>query len=140
MTDSLTSWFIAATAVIIIAYDIWIVWSRGGKSTISWTMASWWMTHPFVMVGVFALIGHMFFPGCAPAGQASTQSVSAEAGTTVGLLASALICVFVAHTIREPPEGASLSVHRSYLFRLAALAFVGVLAGHHFFTQYVVCQ
>lgn len=141
MTDALTSWFIVANAILIIAFDVWTVWKKGGNATISWTMCLWWVMHPMAMVGVFALVGHMFWPLCAPAGATSTQSVSASAGTTVAVVASSVICKFVSHVLHEPNQwtGNGPTVSRAYLFRLGAFALVGLYAGHRLFGQYILC-
>jgi hypothetical protein len=140
MTDHLTSIFIAAIAVLVIIYDVWIVWRRGGNSTVSWVLATWWIARPWAMVTVFILIGHLFFPACAPPGNAGTQSISAVLGTTIGSVGILGIVGWLVYVIHQPSEPNGPVVSQAYLSRLALLATFGVAAGHFVFTQYAVCK
>lgn len=137
MTDHLTSAFVILTGIVIIGYDMWIVWTRGGNSTVSWVFATWAMVHPWILSALMMLVGHMFFPACA---QTSTQGVSPAAGSALGTLAIIGILTFLAYLLHQPEKTAGPTVSTSYLRRLAALAAVSLFAGHYLFTQYVSCH
>lgn len=138
MTDHLTASVIALGVIMAIAYDIWTVWRGGSKTTLSWTALVWWLLHPTIMVSVFILVGHLWFPACAK-DLSQTELIKPLLGTVIGLVAIALICyeVFIRWTQDErtlPPFAST------YLVRLAMLAFVGIAIGHFVFTQYVPCK
>ncbi len=116
MTDLLTSTFIVAAAIVIVAFDIWAVWKRGGNATVSWVLDTWTTSRPIVMAIIFGVIGHIFFPECAPANVADSQSIGPVLGTCIG---GAAIIALVAWLI---------------------YALLSMAVGHFAFAQYIECQ
>jgi hypothetical protein len=137
MTSQLTPYIICTFAVLLTLYDVWAVWRGGGKMTISWTMLSWWAVHPFVMSGVWILLGHMFFPQCGPE-PGWHASLTPIIGTVVGIIASTLMIyeVCVRWTRECDPN---IKLTHWYLLRQIALAAACMAVGHFVFTQYVEC-
>lgn len=131
---------VALVGVLIILYDIWVVWKKGSPGTVSATILTWWLVHPFFMVGLWALMGHLTWPKCLPPGYPGAiphQAVSAAVGTAIGVFFVGAICweVFTRWRYDVPP-----TVTRAYLARLAVLAVGAVLVGHFVFGQGIVCS
>lgn len=141
MTDPTTSVFIVAVAAVVVFFDIWIVWRRGGNSTVSWVLDVWYTLHPAPLCTVFVLMGHIFFPVCAPNATADSQSISPTLGTAIGIVGVLGIVGFLIWERRQPaPPPTGPVVTRAYLHRLMALAGISMAIGHFLFKQYITCS
>jgi hypothetical protein len=67
-TRKITIAFIVACTFLIIAYDIWAVYSGGIPATISSVIFDYCHQYPIISVGMGILIGHFAWPVYPPKG------------------------------------------------------------------------
>lgn len=125
-----TLYVLAVTAIMLILWDIEVVW-RGGDKTISWLTLTLWLSHPWLMAALFGLGGHLFWPKCG-----TGQSLTPLQGTILGVGAIGVILWEVATRFgnRAVPKLTWL-----YGVRLALIALLAFVIGHAVFGQYVQC-
>lgn len=58
---SLSLIVVAAVAVLLIAFDVWIVIAKGVKATISWQMLQAAKDYPIIPFALGVLFGHLFW-------------------------------------------------------------------------------
>jgi hypothetical protein len=62
---TVTSIVIAAVAVLLIAYDVWVKYKQpDGNATISWVVLSSSKRWPVIAFAFGFLMGHLFFQNC----------------------------------------------------------------------------
>jgi hypothetical protein len=127
-----TLYVLAATAILLILWDIEVVWRKGAPATISWLTLTLWLSYPWLMAVLFGLGGHLFWPKCG-----TGQSLTPLQGTILGVGAIGVILWEVAMRFgnRAVPK-----LTRLYGVRLALIALLAFVIGHAVFGQYVVCQ
>jgi hypothetical protein len=59
---NLTKWFILASLVLIIGYDIFAVLKDGEQATISAVLLGWSREYPPLTLAFGVLMGHLFWP------------------------------------------------------------------------------
>jgi hypothetical protein len=133
MTPYLPTLYITAAAIILlILWDIAVVWTKGGTGTISWLTLTLWLSHPIFLASFWILAGHLFFPRCGNPG----QPVSPRVGTVLGF---AVIGVIIWEVVARIQTLTVPKLTAGYFARLAVIAVIGLAIGHYVFGQYVKC-
>jgi hypothetical protein len=61
---SLSLIVVAAVAVLLIAFDVWVVIAKGVKATISWQLLQAAKAWPILPFAFGVLFGHLFWENC----------------------------------------------------------------------------
>ncbi len=58
---NLTGWILIASAIILITYDVFTLFTKGRVKTISFTVYAWAKLYPIVPFTLGVIAGHLFW-------------------------------------------------------------------------------